>query len=375
MNTIYIKDGVVIVKSKLIPAKPFKTAKKDTSLTINNFMTIDIETLNIDGSLHPYLICGYTNGTYINSFANDISMEGRKDLFNKFIGQLLSPEFKHVKYIYAHNLSGFDGIFLLKYLINFGGAKVEPLLFNGKIISIKFIIKDAKQKTRTIIFKDSYLLLPNNLRDLCKSFGVTTLKSHFPFNLSDINYVGEFPKYEYWSNLSQSEYNDLQRQSKYINGGTWSFKVEAIKYCELDCLCLYEVLEKFNELVFIKFKVNIHASLTLPSLAMRIFKSHYMKKDTIYQILGGVERDIRESYTGVAKPAVDVYIPHNGENYSLDSKFKDKLYMYDVNSLYPYVMSSTPVPTGKPIAFEGDITLVEPNAYAAKPLLSNNFTG
>ena len=36
---------------------------------------------------------------------------------------------------YAHNLSGFDGVFLMNQLVNFG--EVDPLVFNGKILSIR----------------------------------------------------------------------------------------------------------------------------------------------------------------------------------------------------------------------------------------------
>jgi len=49
----------------------------------------------------------------------------------------------------------------------------------------------------------------------------------------------------------------------------------------------------------------------------------------------------KEGYTG---GAVDVYKPY-GEN----------VYRYDVNSLYPYIMDSTPMPIGNPTFFEGDI--------------------
>src|SRR5712691_8242695 len=95
---------------------------------------------------------------------------------------------------------------------------------------------------------------------------------------------------------------------------------------------------------------------------MRIYKTHFMPKDTIYQILGKPEQDIRESYTG---GAVDVYIPHNKIS-SFFSKIKAtyiKLFCYDVNSLYPFIMASTQMPIGKPIAFNGDIRNIEPNAY------------
>lgn len=92
---------------------------------------------------------------------------------------------------------------------------------------------------------------------------------------------------------------------------------------------------------------------------MKIYKTHYLEKDTVYQILGNVEKDIPESYTG---GAVDVYIPHNGVGY-FDSKERKELYYYDANSLYPFVIHEFEMPTGKPIAFEGDIRKVDPNAY------------
>ena len=66
-NTNYIKDGEVVVKSKELNVKPFKTLAKDKKLSpINNFMTMDIETVNIDGKLHPYLICAYGLNNIIN---------------------------------------------------------------------------------------------------------------------------------------------------------------------------------------------------------------------------------------------------------------------------------------------------------------------
>ena len=36
---------------------------------------------------------------------------------------------KSLKYIYAHNFSGFDGILLLKHLVKYKNSKVKPLIF------------------------------------------------------------------------------------------------------------------------------------------------------------------------------------------------------------------------------------------------------
>ena len=145
------------------------------------------------------------------------------------------------------------------------------------------------------------------------------------------------PAINCWKDISRKVYAGIL--SEYKNK-TWNFEVEAIKYCKLDCQCLHEILTKFNELIFNHFKININLSLTLPALAMRIYKTHYMPENSIYQLLGNVERDIRESYTG---GAVDVYIPHNRKE-SFFNKIFTKLYYYDVNSLYPFIMANTPMP-------------------------------
>jgi hypothetical protein len=247
----------------------------------------------------------------------------------------------------------------MKHLLPYG--KVTPLLFNGKLMSIKVkVVGNKKSQNKMIIFKDSYLLLPLSLRRLCIAFGISIGKGYFPFKLSNIFYTGILPKFEHWTGISLSEYESI---AKVYKNKMWSFQQESIKYCKLDCKCLYEILIKFNELIFTNFKINIHKSLTLPALAMRIYKTHFMPENTIYQLVQPkVESAIRESYTG---GAVDVYIPHNRIT-AFFSKVKalfKLLYYYDVNSLYPSVMAEFDMPIGKPIAFEGNIRKIEPEAF------------
>ena len=296
-STLYFLDGELVVRKYQVPAKPFTQLKVDPNM-VSNFVTMDLETITQDGKLTPYLVCAYNGKDYITSYANE-SLD-QKVLFTSFIEQLLTFFGKSNNLlVYAHNLSGFDGIFLMKHLLSFG--KVEPLLFNGRLMSIKIKLNNklagGKYYGKVIIFKDSYLLLPLSLRKLCKAFNVVTSKGFFPFLMNTINYIGELPQFKYWKGVSDLEYNGLL--SDYTNK-LWSFKDEAIKYCKLDCKCLYDVLTKFNILIFKEFKVNMTKSLTLPALAMRIFKTHFMPKDSIYQILGSVEQDIRNSYTGGA---------------------------------------------------------------------------
>jgi hypothetical protein len=355
-SSTYFMDGVKVLRKKELSAKPFTKLAADKTLA-NNFVTMDLETINLNSKLIPYLICAYNGSEYITSYANESL--NQKSLVSSFIYQLLTffRKDSNVLIVYAHNLSGFDGIFLLKHLLEFG--KVEPLLFNGKLMSIKVRLNIVGYKGKTILFKDSYLLLPLALRKLCVPFGVATPKGYFPFKLTNIFYAGLLPAFESWVGISTSVYNTLFSEFK---NKTWNFRNEAIKYCKLDCKCLHEIIVKFNELIFNHFSINVHSALTLPSLAMRIYKSQFMPANTIYQLLGSVEKDIRESYTG---GAVDVYIPHNRVT-AFFSKIKavfKTLYYYDVNSLYPFVMATTVMPIGRPVAFEGDIRKVDADAY------------
>jgi len=351
-SVIYFMGGERVLRKKLLNSKPFRKLSTDKTLN-SKFVTMDIETISKNSKLTPYLICAYNGKDYITSYANE-SLD-QKRLFTSFFNQLLNYFNKdNVLIVYAHNLSGFDGIFLLKHLFEYG--KVEPLLHNGKLISIKLKINIEGYIGKTIVFKDSYLLLPLSLKNLCSAFNISASKSFFPYLLHDIFYKGILPKLEYWTGISISEYLSIKLV---YSGKTWNFKEEAIKYCKLDCQCLYEILVNFNKLIFNEFKVNINKCLTLPSLAMLIYKSQFMPKNKIYQLLGNIEKDIRESYTG---GAVDVYIPHNRTE-SIFSRLYQFLYYYDVNSLYPFIMAKTLMPVGKPIFFEGNIRKIEPNAF------------
>jgi hypothetical protein len=172
---------------------------------------------------------------------------------------------------------------------------------------LRFVVKvwNCDHKGKTLIFKDSYLLLPLSLRKLCLAFNIASPKGYFPFKLANIVYTGVLPKFDYWTGISLGTYKLLKAE---YHNKFWNFKDEAIKYCKLDCKTLHEIIIKFNELIFNHFSINAHSALTLPALAMRIYKTHFMPENTIYQLLGKAEYNIRESYTG---GAVDVYIPHN----------------------------------------------------------------
>jgi hypothetical protein len=244
--------------------------------------------------------------------------------------------------IYLHNFSKFDAMFLIKYLVTIG--ECNPVIHKSKIISFSF--SPSWKKDLTVIFYDSYLLLNSSLKNLSKSFSVDNPKSIFPFRLNDINYKGKVPDFSLFDGTALEEYNNYKQQ---FIGKVWSFKDEAIKYCELDCKALYQVLDKFNKLIFGKFNLNITDFPTIPSLAFTIFRSSYNKEENIHQLSGKIDKEIRSGYTG---GSTDMFIPV-GTN----------IYGYDVNSLYPFVMSNFKYPVGSPTYFEGDIFYSNKNPF------------
>src|SRR5579864_995627 len=129
-------------------------------------------------------------------------------------------------------------------------------------------------------------------------------------------------------------------------------KDESIKYCEIDCVSLYQNITKFSNMIFELFKIDILNYPTLSSLAFAIYRTHFLGKDEIPQLSGQIAKDIRLSYTG---GAVDMFIPRPPKGI--------KVYCYDVNSLYPYVMSKFDMPIGRPTLFYGDIRKIDSNAF------------
>ncbi len=374
--TYYVVNGKIILKTRR-PDNPNITphSKLNSAKSINNkFITMDIETVRDKetGVLNPYLLCAVDGST---KKARNISIykrdgENMNSLVERFVKELgvhFAPIFMTKKglptpmLIYAHNLSGFDGILLFKYLVSIADT-VKPVYHNGRLMSMT-VKYPQKLCLPVMVFRDSYLMLPSALRSLARLFGYILGKGFFPFDFNDIFYKGVIPSYQYWqaSGMIYSEYEAIYKE---YENKDWCFKTEAIKYCMQDCMALHYVLSKFNHLIFNSFKVDMTKSLTLPSLAKRIYQTMFIPEDSIYKLPRSIEEDIRSSYTG---GAVDMYISHNGpagldilsaiNSSGRTSNFFKRLYYYDVNSLYPFVMADDtfPLPVGIPTIFEGDI--------------------
>lgn len=104
------------------------------------------------------------------------------------------------------------------------------------------------------------------------------------------------------------------------------------EYMKQDIYLLGGVMLKAQDIYWNVYNIDITNSVTLSSLALKIFRTHYYD-EPIYIPSQNEENFIRRAWFGAH---TDVYKPY-GEN----------LYYYDVNSLYPFVMKKFPMPIGE----------------------------
>jgi len=302
-----------------------------------NFLTMDLETRIINQVMSSYCVSIYDGNTKISFYLRDFPSE--KEMLRASIKYLMKRKYNNYR-VFIHNFSNFDAVFLLTVLTDMG-TKVQPLLRDGRYIDLRFNFANKYK----LYFRDSLLLLPASLRHLAKEFDVEN-KGLFPYkfvNNSDISldYKGAVPSIDYFEGLTLDEYNAYVRGYK---DREWDLREETIKYCELDCVVLHQIISKFSDIIYKNFRIDLLRYPTLSSLAFAIYRTEFLNESQIPLIHGEIYEFIKKAYTG---GSVDVYKPISNQ--------ESKVYRYDVNSLYPFVMKKFPMPTGNPIFFEGNI--------------------
>lgn len=238
----------------------------------------------------------------------------------KLINELLRPKYKDITF-YAHNLAGYDIIFILWTLYNHNDNNTDKYNISIILKDDKVIKVSIKKDGNLLVLQDSYCVLSSSLSKLGESFGVDTLKSVFPHEFSVTNnlfYEGNMPDIKYYKGISTEKYHEMYTSNL-------SFKNVALKYLEDDIKCLYEVVTKANKQVFTDYNVQLTESLTISGLALKIFLNNHYNKNIPMVNRASMYKDVREAYFG---GITEVYKPIGSD-----------LYYYDVNSLYPHVAS------------------------------------
>jgi DNA polymerase type B, organellar and viral len=195
-------------------------------------------------------------------------------------------------------LGSFDGFFIYKALSNsFKPEEVSCLIdSHNKFIQISLELKNIK-----IVFKDSYRVFQVSLKDLCSILSVQGKSS-----------------------IYKEEYHTISLFNKENSKMLEEFK----EYSLQDSNCLYDCINKLQELYIHDYNVDITTILSTSTLSMLIFRTKFLKVKI--PVLKRIDDSfIRQGYFGGATD----YYKMKAEN----------IYYYDVNSLYPYAMKQ-PMP-------------------------------
>lgn len=162
-------------------------------------------------------------------------------------------------------------------------------------------------KKRVFRLRDSYTLLPSSLETLSKTL---------------------CPQLGSKGSIQHDEVNEFNLMK---------LKAELLDYMQQDIRLLGGVMLKAQDIYWTQYKVDIENCMTLSTLAMTIYRTSYYDENSWPIHIPSMNEDtfIRRGYYG---GHTDVYKPY-GEN----------LYYYDVNSLYPYIMKTYPMPGGVPV--------------------------
>ena len=195
---------------------------------------------------------------------------------------------KHSIHI-AHNLKGYDGVFILKYFLeNLLPYETTPevILTGCKILAIMH---------RQIKIIDSYSFLAMALSEFPKTFGISELKKGFfphKFNLPiNQNYIGTYPT----ADMYQSEFFNVKKKKEFdqwydhVKNQVFDFKKEFEDYCWSDvrllaegCLifrncCIESTKKDSADLGIDPFLHNV----TIASFCNLLYRRNYMPPDSI----------------------------------------------------------------------------------------------
>lgn len=252
----------------------------------------DIETIQLEGGeLKPVLlIASFKNEMdRIETHTFEIKFGNVVDQFIEFLLQHRTDKmgikmYKFDRFIcMAHNLKGFDGIFVLNSLLKYD---TPSIIYSGsKINLISLSIVEIK-------FLDSFNFVAAPLRNLSKMFGLTETKSFFPYRLlreETLNYCGNLPpKEDYEPDLMKNDAERkefetfyVQMQTEYVNK---SFNLMSVmkEYCRLDVRVLLLAMESFRFLVASKIGSDpFENNVTLASICISDFISNHMLSKSI----------------------------------------------------------------------------------------------
>ena len=226
------------------------------------------------------------------------------DTAQKFASWLFTHQHDHFKAV-AHNMKGYDGYFLLEYLID-QSIRPEKIIYNGSKIMYMTVERGLHMKVI-----DSLNFLPMKLSKLPEAFGLEELKKGwFPHHFNtreNQNYVGPYPEAKYYGHdfMGEKERENLLAWLDERKGEVFDFRKEMLDYCRSDvdilrqaCLTFRELLmgatgqqvEIINEKNKKEMKwvgaVDPFDSVTIASVCMNVFRTKFIEEEWIVKLEG-----------------------------------------------------------------------------------------
>lgn len=265
-----------------------------------HYAAFDCETEGLHGAAK--LICVKFNTGEKMIFKGDKCAE-------EFVAEVTRPKYRNYVF-FAHNLS-FD---LQKTFGSVYGNTLDNEQFNivlsgSKMIKATYKVFKDNNDRHTITFLDTLNLMPYSLRKIGEDLG----------------------------------FNKLETPEKWITGEpVTDITDNDIEYCFRDCDVVLRILDVFSELLT-PYKITL--KVTIGACAKAVWKSIELSDGGMFLDEKKDER-FREGYYG---GRTEVF---------RRGYYEDKLYYYDVNSLYPSVMVDNQFPNPDKLRYTRDLMAV-----------------
>ena len=313
--------------------------EQEEESSYNHLLFFDFESTQEHGIHHPNLCV-------VHDEEREVALFQGEDTVKKFCEWLLTPEHKDC-IVVAHNFQGYDGYFITKFLIE-NAIHYEIIYRGAKSLSMTIPMFNIK-------FIDSINFIPMSLAKFPKTFGQDELcKGYFPhmFNKEENqNYIGPIPcQNDYGVNFMKPKERETfiawhkeQVQNNYL----YDFRKEIVKYCRSDvdimrkCCLLYREMFR-NETDIDPF----NKALTIASYCQEVYRTNFLKKDTIAVFNHDRQLKIKQSNVAVKwlsyiSEKEDLCIQHvrnGGEkrfgNYSLDGYCEETHTAYEFQGCF-----------------------------------------
>ena len=327
--------GVVITREDTDHKCYMQPLEQDEDSSYNHMLFFDFEATQEHGIHQPNLCV-------VHDEEGEVALFQGKDTVKDFCEWLFTEQHEGC-IVVAHNFQGYDGYFIADYLVQ-NAIHYDVIYRGAKNLTLLVTNWDIK-------FIDSLNFIPMALAKFPKTFGQDELcKGYFPhaFNKDENqNYVGPIPcKNDYGVNFMKPEERDAfiaWHDEQVANNYRFDFREEIIKYCRSDVDILRKCCLLYREMLREESKIDpFNKSLTVASYCQEVYRTNFLKKDTIAIFSNDRQWKIKQSNVAVTwlsyiSEKEDLYIKHvrNGgekrvERYSLDG------YCEETNTAYEF---------------------------------------